>query len=650
MNDQRTLRDLLPMYQRRLTAMHYARGTAYAYMRDARIFADFSWARDRIWPETIRVADLEAWQKTLPGALASVVKRMRNLRAFFAYLIESGVLKRDPFLGFPLPRLPDSLPRDVLTESEARTLVHSPDPNVPAGRRNQLILELLYATALRVSELCGLNIADLDLTGRTLLVRNGKGGKDRIVPFGRSTAVHVRTYLAELEAPAQPRLPMFDGPLFVSKRGKRLTPESVETMLRSEARKCDIEKRITPHAMRHTCATHMHARGAGIMHIKQILGHADVATTQIYTRVAPREAKRVHREKHPREREARRLVRHGVPFPQASLARPTPPPALLASSQRLLANRGTPGGKKSAYGDIGTDLHETTRRWLTAYRDHMRLLNIGDRSARTRIARLQVFFSFAASQGVPCCLEVTRQLVLDYRDQLASCIVHRKQSSNAAVQNQFLSAVLGFYKFLSYREALRENPVLGIRYAREPAPLPHGVPSSSDMSKLLALPELDTPMGLRDRAILEILYSSGLRKSELINLRIDALDLEHGCVAVWSGKGEKDRVVPLGAMAASFVRQYLALVRPWLVNAVTPAGVLFLSLRGRRLCKNAVLELVGRYASRLGLGRQITPHTIRHAFATHLIQNGASLRHVQEMLGHAQISTTQVYILSLIHI
>ena len=136
-----------------------------------------------------------------------------------------------------------------------------------------------------------------------------------------------------------------------------------------------------------------------------------------------------------------------------------------------------------------------------------------------------------------------------------------------------------------------------------------------------------------------------LRKEELISLTLAAVNIDEGRVGVWAGKGNKDRVVPIGKMAIHFVRQYIDLVRPRLARRGSPEQLLFLSMRGQRLSKNSLLCIVEKYASAAGMSTLgVTPHTFRHAFATHMIQNGADLRHVQEMLGHAKISSTQTYV------
>lgn len=369
-----TLRCLLPRYERHLRSMCYADQTSRHYLHEARVFTEFLWRRHRIWPGTVRARDLEAWQKLLADSdrqsLATVVARMRRLRAFFAYLSEANVIEYDPFLGFSLPRLPNSLPRDVLTVRETSRLLESPDLSDTTGRGEQLILELLYVTGLRVSELCGLDVGDVDLSSRVIHVRCGKGGKDRVVPMGKKTAAKIQSHVAERAVRVLPG-PNENRSLFVSVRGRRLTPGAVQLLLRRETRKCAIRKHVTPHTLRHTCATHMHSGGAGIMHIKQILGHADVTTTQIYTRIAPREARETHRDKHPRERYARCLLARHIPLPSATLAPPCTVADKAAPERRKPSAKRKPKPRPAAYGMINGSLNTQTRRWLEAYKEHL---------------------------------------------------------------------------------------------------------------------------------------------------------------------------------------------------------------------------------------------------------------------------------------
>lgn len=638
-----TLSDLLPAYRQHLCSICYASATIVRYMYEANAFAAFAWHRDRIWPHTVRPPDLEVWQKALVDSgryeLSTVVTRMRGLRAFFSFLTETGVIVRDPFAGFPMPRLPATLPRDVLTVKETLRLLRSYQN--ATGRQELLILETLYATGLRVGELCNLDMADLDLSRRLVHVRLGKGGKDRVVPVGHATASKLRALLQRREG-SQPA-----EPVFLTSRGARLTPDVVQAVLRRAAERCAIAKHITPHTLRHTCATHMHARGAGLFHVRDILGHADVTTTQIYMRIAPREAQQTHQRKHPRERAVRYFHRRGHSLPESAL------PLSSASSVNTIAAAGKPnadtfGPKPGRYGSLpvaGHFMDEETRQWVLKYQGHLRLLNRAERTIESHVARLQTFFRFASARGKPTYRTVDRALILEYRSFLGGYVRNRKRSSGTAVRNQFLAVVLGFLRFLVYREAIPQSPGVGIRYAREPTMLPRRTPSPSDMDRIMAQPDIHTPMGLRDRAILEVLYSCGLRKEELISLTVTAVNLDEGRVEIWAGKGDKDRVVPIGAMAVHFVRQYIGRARPLFISPGTSADTLFLSASGKRLSKNSLLAITQRYAASAGVGAvRITPHTFRHAFATHLIQNGANLRHVQEMLGHAKISSTQIYV------
>jgi integrase/recombinase XerD len=165
--------------------------------------------------------------------------------------------------------------------------------------------------------------------------------------------------------------------------------------------------------------------------------------------------------------------------------------------------------------------------------------------------------------------------------------------------------------------------------------------TTADMSRLLAAPSGGDPYSVRDRAMLELLYSSGLRASELTGLCLQQVDLEHGFVRVF-GKGSKERVVPLGGKARDAVAAYLGAARPRLVKPRT-GSELFISERGRALSRKTLWLIVRKYAARAGLAENIKPHLLRHSFATHLLGGGADLRAIQEMLGHASIGTTQIY-------
>ena len=206
-----------------------------------------------------------------------------------------------------------------------------------------------------------------------------------------------------------------------------------------------------------------------------------------------------------------------------------------------------------------------------------------------------------------------------------------------------VAALKGFHKFL-VREGITDNhPTARLPLPKVPERLPEVI-SIDDIERLLSQPFPDTPAGLRDRAILETLYGCGLRVSELTGLDLPGLDLRAGYVRVF-GKGGKERIVPVGGMAAHALAAYLSHGRPYLRPKSSLGGTdgsaLFLNARGGRLSRQGVFAIVRTYGGRVGL--KMHPHTLRHSFATHLLEGGADLRALQEMLGHADITTTQVY-------
>ena len=203
-----------------------------------------------------------------------------------------------------------------------------------------------------------------------------------------------------------------------------------------------------------------------------------------------------------------------------------------------------------------------------------------------------------------------------------------------------ISALKGFYKFLLREGVLEETPLRHLHTPRVTPRLPE-ILSAEDIEHIIAQAKAEKRAGLRDRAMLETLYATGLRVSELVHLSVHDVDLEVGYLRT-KGKGAKERIVPIGRVAIRALKDYLQ--GPRQVSAAKAEGqTLFLGRRGRGITRQGFWKILRRYASAAGIRKRITPHTLRHSFATHLLEGGADLRSVQSMLGHADIATTQIY-------
>ncbi len=203
-----------------------------------------------------------------------------------------------------------------------------------------------------------------------------------------------------------------------------------------------------------------------------------------------------------------------------------------------------------------------------------------------------------------------------------------------------LSQLRSFGRFLVREDHVRTNPFSAVSSPKVPKHLPQPL-SVSETVALLTAPDTTTAQGLRDRAILEVLYSGGLRVSELVGLNLSNIDWQRSEARTW-GKGAKERIVLLGRPAMLALQAYTEQGRPDLVRRIT-SNALFLNRSGGRLTTRSVMSILKKYSRLAGLGKRVTPHTLRHTFATHLLDGGADLRSVQELLGHARLSTTQVY-------
>jgi integrase/recombinase XerD len=235
-----------------------------------------------------------------PLSVKTLAAEASVLRSFFSWLAERRVLLFNPAEDLVLADRTQPLPRTVLTESEVQALLAAPGADA-LGLRDRAILEALYSTGLRRAELAGLDLYDVDQASEVVRVRQGKRGKDRYVPIGARALAAVRRYLHEARPGlvASPKEPA----LFVAAvYGRRLNVKTLNLIVRQRAAAAGLAKRVTPHVLRHTCATHLLQGGAGLRHVQAILGHASIATTQVYTRVAVEDLVAVHRRHHPRRR------------------------------------------------------------------------------------------------------------------------------------------------------------------------------------------------------------------------------------------------------------------------------------------------------------------------------------------------------------
>jgi integrase/recombinase XerD len=250
--------------------------------------------------------------------------------------------------------------------------------------------------------------------------------------------------------------------------------------------------------------------------------------------------------------------------------------------------------------------------------------------------------SFLASRGIDDAADVDPATVRSFMAALSASTHHGDEPYSPTSVARSLSTVRSFHRFLLREGDAESDPAAGVVRPRLPRALPHPL-SADEVQLILDAPDPGTDAGLRDRAWLEVLYGAGLRISEMTAMDVDDVDLDEGYVRVL-GKGGKEREVPMGRYARDAMEAYLTRARPAMA-APSSRGALFLSQRGGRLRRQSCARLLSGYASKAGLTRKVSLHDLRHSFATHLLDGGADVRVVQELLGHASVATTQIYTL-----
>jgi integrase/recombinase XerD len=281
---------------------------------------------------------------------------------------------------------------------------------------------------------------------------------------------------------------------------------------------------------------------------------------------------------------------------------------------------------------------------FSRYLQNLESLNYSRETLRTLEVYFNRFNEFLTESKITDIHTVTAAVLQDFQRWVFYQPTFKGTARTVASQNRVLSGIRNFFAFLTSEGYLAHNPAQGLRLSKEPDALPKNVLTPDEARKIIEAPDTHTLSGYRDRALLEVLYATGIRKAELRNLTVADVNLEEELLRVNRGKGKKDRVVPLSSIACQYLENYIKAIRPELLKS-RETDKLFISTRGGLpLGVHGIKNIINRYVRRLNLKKHVTCHLWRHSCATHLLKNNANLRHVQEMLGHKSLATTERYL------
>jgi len=298
------------------------------------------------------------------------------------------------------------------------------------------------------------------------------------------------------------------------------------------------------------------------------------------------------------------------------------------------------GEKKRYRGEV--DDPDALMHWIRRFIEHQRVRNYSERTLITTESCLSMFAEWAHDRGLVRPAEITKPVLDLYQRWL---FYFRKESGKALTfssQRVRLQKLKGFFKWLAKENVILSNPASELEMPRIERRIPRAILSEKDIEKVLGEADTTDVLGLRDRAMMEVLYSTGIRRHELAHLELFDVDAERGTLTVRQGKGKKDRTVPIGERALGWVAKYLDTARPDLVAPPDDAA-LFLNERGERLALSHLTSLMRHYVDAAKLGKTGACHIFRHSMATLMLEGGADIRHIQEILGHVETSTTAIY-------
>jgi integrase/recombinase XerD len=278
---------------------------------------------------------------------------------------------------------------------------------------------------------------------------------------------------------------------------------------------------------------------------------------------------------------------------------------------------------------------------IAGYLKHLKILGRSPYTVKNARVELQKFVTFMEQETPPTLDNLTRDILYEYQQELAFKISAKGKLLSLRTQGQMLGVIKAFTRYLKENDFMILDPGDAIKLPKKPKRLPKVILNTTELKKIIEAADIRTNQGYRNRVALEILYDTAIRRSELAGLKINNLDLSAGFIHV-RGKGDKDRVVPMSERVCRLVENYIVMVRPAFLQQ-KDTGHLILNRWGQKMDPNAVWAVVKRCVYLSGIKKNVSTHTFRHTCATHMLKNGAPVRHIQEMLGHESLESTQIY-------
>ncbi len=301
---------------------------------------------------------------------------------------------------------------------------------------------------------------------------------------------------------------------------------------------------------------------------------------------------------------------------------------------------GRPKKPRRMVGDPGDAMALTPL--VEQYIAHLVVKNYSTYTTNVHEHHLQYFLAWCEERGVVRACDVTRPMIQQYQRSIFHYRTKEGRPLAFDTQQTRIRTVMLFFRWLTREDRIVYNPATDLDLPRVPKRLPKFVLTNEEVDLVMNQPDVTDAIGIRDRAILEVLYATGVRRSELRNIKVYDIDLDFGTVMVREGKGRKDRIVPMGERAIAWLQKYLGDVRSWFAGE-RDEGFLFLTHRGEPMSRNQLTHSVHGYIEQAGITKKGSCHLFRHAMATQMLENGADIRFIQQMLGHSNLETTEVY-------